>query len=98
MLKNLLEKLRGQDNWPEVQAVVRSILKYDEEPTRGYALPRNFAEVTFAYTDTQQEHQYGSITVEDSSSLYDAKENDTFTIRVNPAHPEKYYSPDGTTP
>jgi hypothetical protein len=50
--------------------------------------------VTFAYTDLQQQDQYGSITVSDSSELYDAKEEDTFMIRVDPRQGDKYYSPE----
>ncbi|MGA9670201.1 MAG: hypothetical protein WBQ94_13395 [Terracidiphilus sp.] len=96
MLKELLFKIRGVDKWTEVSATVRSIQQYEEPPTRAYEFPRKLADVTFAYTDTQSEHQYGCITVEDSSSLYDMKEDDTFSIRVNPAHPEQYYSPEAT--
>jgi hypothetical protein len=96
MLKEFLAKMRGVNKWTEVQANVRSVMKFEEPPPRIYEFPRKLAEVTFAYTDTQGEHQYGCITVEDSSDLYDAKEDDTFSIRVNPAHPEQYYSQEAT--
>jgi hypothetical protein len=97
MLKELWARMRGADRGPEVQATVRSVLRYEEPSARGrYVFSRRLADVTFAYMDTRQEHQYGSITVEDSSSLYDAKEDDTFMIRLNPAHPERYYSPETT--
>jgi len=98
MLKELLAKMRGAEKkWPEVQAVVRSAQQYDQFPTGRYAYLHNAkksADVTFAYFDLQQEHQYGSITVDDSSDLFDAKEDDTFTIRVDPCDGTKYYSPE----
>lgn len=96
MLKELWAKMRGAEKkWPVVQAVVRSILQYDDIPTGRYASdPRKLADVTFAYVDLQQQHQYGSITVDDSSDLFDAKEDDTFTIRVDPDDGTKYYSPE----
>ena len=95
MLKELLAKMRGTKNWPEVQATVRIVSQFEEPPHRRYEyLPRRMAEVTFAYTDPNGEQQYGSITVEDSSSLYDAQENDTFTVRVDPEHPDRCYSPE----
>jgi hypothetical protein len=98
MLLELWAKVRGAEKkWPEVQAVVRLVQQYDEVPTGRYAYlhdPRKFAEVTFAYVDLQQEHQYGSITVDESSDLFDAKEDDTFTIRVDTNDGTKHYSPE----
>ena len=82
MLKELWAKMRGVGTWPEVEATVRTVGQYELPSSQPYEFPRKLAEVTFAYTDTRREHQYGSITVEHSSTLYDAKENDTFTIRV----------------
>lgn len=96
MLKEFLLKIRGVDKWPEVSATVRSIQQFEEPSPERYEFPRKLADVTFAYTDTQRELQYGCITVEDSSLLYDMKEDDTFSIRVNPAHPEQYYSHEAT--
>jgi hypothetical protein len=96
MLKEFLAKLHGVNKWTDAKATVRSIMQYEEPSERAYEFPRKLADVTFAYTDTQGEHQYGCITVEDSSELYDAKEDDTFSIRVNPKHPEQCYSPEAT--
>ncbi|MGA2217914.1 MAG: hypothetical protein ABSG51_07500 [Terracidiphilus sp.] len=97
MLKEFLLKMRGVDRWPEVQATVRSVKPFEEPSYERYEFPRKLADVTFAYTDSQGELQYGCITVNDGSSLYDAKEDETFSIRVNPTHPEEYYSPEATT-
>ncbi|MGB6689035.1 MAG: DUF3592 domain-containing protein [Terracidiphilus sp.] len=94
MLKELWSKRRGAEKWPETQATVRSVMQYEEPPTHRYEYPRKLADVTFAYTDAQQELQYGWITVDDRSALYDAKENDTFSIRFNPAQPDQCYSPE----
>ena len=96
MLKELFAKMRGVDKWPEARATVRNMVQFEEPSPERYAFPRKLADVTFAYTDTQLELQYGCITVADSSSLYDAKEDDTFSIRVNPAHPDQYYSLEAT--
>jgi hypothetical protein len=97
MLKEFWASMRGIDKWPEIAATVRSVERYDGLSGGGrYAPPRKLADVTFAYTDTLNDHQYGWITVQDSSSLYDLKEDDTFSIRVNPKHPERYYSPEAT--
>ena len=84
------------DKWPEVQATVRSVEQFEDIPDRYGDSPRKLADVIFAYDDLQQEHQYGSITVDWNSALYDAKENDTFMVRVNPKQGEKYYSPEAT--
>jgi hypothetical protein len=92
MLRELWTKLRGTDKWPEAQATVRIVEQYEEPSAGRYESDRKLANVTFAYTDNQGSLQYGSITVQDSSDLYDAKENDTFSIRVDPMHPERYYS------
>ncbi|HUH63888.1 MAG TPA: hypothetical protein VLZ50_12865 [Terracidiphilus sp.] len=91
MLKDLFAKMRGTKNWPEVQATVRIVNQFEEPPEDRYELSRKLAEVT-AYLDPKGEHQCESITVEDSSLLYDAQENDTFTVRVNPEHLDQYYS------
>jgi hypothetical protein len=96
MLKEFLAKMHGVNKWTDVQATVRSVMQYEEPSPGAYEFPTKLADVTFAYTDTQGEHQYGCITVADSSELYDAKEDDTFSIRVNPTHPEQYYSPKAT--
>jgi hypothetical protein len=96
MLNEFLAKLRGVNKWTDVQATVRSVMQYEEPPERAYEFPTKLADVTFAYTDPLGEHQYGSITVMDSSELYDAKKDDTFSVRVNPKHPEQYYSPEAT--
>jgi hypothetical protein len=88
--------MRGVNQWTEVQATVRSVMQFEEPSLSDYEFPRKLADVTFTYTDTQGEHQYGCITVEDRSDLYDAKEDDTFSIRVNPTHPEQYYSHEAT--
>jgi hypothetical protein len=95
MLKELWSKMRGMDKWPEVQATVRNVERY-EMPVMAsvpyYQPPRSFAELTFDYADPNGDHQYGSITVGEESTLYDAQENDSFTIRVNPDHGDQYYS------
>jgi hypothetical protein len=98
MLKDLFAKMHGADKWPELQATVRIVKQYVEPAVDRYDVPRPVAEVTFAFTDGLGEHQYGAILVADSSSLYDAKEDDTFSIRVNPANPDQYDSPDAIKP
>jgi hypothetical protein len=96
MLKELWAKIRRADRWPEAQAIVRIVDWYLEPSGGRYEFDRKLADVTFAYTDSQGGLQYGCITVQDSSDLYDAKEDDTFSIRVNPAHPDQYFSSEAT--
>ena len=96
MLKDLFAKKHVADKWPEVQAIVRIVNQY-EEPVE-YDFPLKFAEGTFAFTDAQGEHQYGTLQVADSSSLYDAKEDDTFSILINPANPDQYDFPEAIRP
>lgn len=96
MLREFWAKLKGKDKWPEVSATVRSVELFDEPSYARYELPRKLANLTFAYTDGQGSLQYGWITVQDSSDLYDAKEGDTFSIRVDPSHPEQYFSSEAT--
>ena len=98
MLKELIAKMHGGGKWPEVQATVRIVKQYVEPAVDRYDVPRPVAEVTFAFTDGQGQHQYGAILVGESSELYDAKEDDTFAIRINPANPDEYDSPDALTP
>jgi hypothetical protein len=97
MLRELWPKVRGMDKWPEVQATVRQIERYEMPVMAGmpyYRPPRSLADLTFAYVDPGGDHQYGSITVGEESSLYDSQENDTFTIRVNPKYGDQYFSPE----
>jgi hypothetical protein len=98
MLKELIAKMHGADRWPEVQAIVRIVKQYVEPAVDRYDVPRPVAEVTFAFTDAQGEHQYGAILVGESSELYDAKEDDTFSIRINPANPDQYDFPEAIRP
>jgi hypothetical protein len=93
MLKELWAKMRGVDKWPEMQATVRRVERY-ELSSRYSEEPRKLVDVTFAYTDGHGDLQYGWITVDYLSDLFEGKEDDTFPIRVNPAHPDQYYSAD----
>ena len=97
MLRELWAKLRGVDRWPEVKATVRSVLQYEDPPYRHYDSAIKLADVTFAFTNGLGEHQYGCITVAYTSDLYDAKENDTFLIRIDPKDQDQYYSPEATS-
>lgn len=95
MLEEAWVKFRGIDKWPVTQAKVRFVEQYEEPPTQNrYArFPlAKAADITFAYSDGSPDGKYGSITVSETSSLYDAKENDLFPIRFNPKRPEQYYS------
>jgi hypothetical protein len=96
MFKELLAKFRGTNDWVETTATVRIVLQYEDVDDVRFAGEENrkIADVTFAFTDAKQELQYGSVTVTESSALYDAKENHTFTIRFNPANPDEYESED----
>lgn len=96
MFEKVWAKLHHAENWPEVQAIVRKVDQYELLRGRYQDISCRFAEITFAYTDPQQEHQYGVITVTDNSTLYDAKEDDFFSIRVNPEQPDQCYSPEAT--
>jgi len=96
MFEKIWAELHHAEKWPEVQAIVRKVDQYELLKGR-YPASYRFAEITFAYTDPQQQHQYGVITVAESSTLYDAKEDDVFPIRVNPEHPDQCYSPEATS-
>ena len=61
MLKELIAKMHGGGKWPEVQATVRIVKQYVEPAVDRYDVPRPVAEVTFAFTDGQGQHQYGAI-------------------------------------
>jgi hypothetical protein len=99
MLREFWARIRGaRKKWPETQATVRSIEHYEMPSGGRYQFPRKLADVTFAYTDREQQHQYGSITVNGSSELYDAKEDDFFLIRVDPDQGDKYFSSEAIGP
>jgi len=55
---------------------------------------RDWADVTFRYTDGDGGYQAGCYTVDSYTSLYNVEADDTFSIRYNPARPEEYFSSD----
>lgn len=93
MIEELWARLRGADKWPESVATVTSV---DRVPPQGRS--PGYATVSFCYRPSGAETQSGQYKVDSQSSLYNVDEMDTFPVRFNPAHPERYFSGEYTIP
>jgi hypothetical protein len=90
VIEEIWARLRGVQKWPETTATISSVYRYDKPAGRGGTAPA--ADVTFLYRDGNNELQSGVYTVDDNSSLFNIGENDTFTVRYDPRHPERFWS------
>ncbi|XBH18083.1 hypothetical protein P8935_01845 [Telmatobacter sp. DSM 110680] len=81
--------MRRIDRWPETAATVTSTDRFI--PERWQRGPSE-ATIGFCYTPDGGEIQSGQFRVDDGCSLFNVDERDTFPIRYDPAHPERYFS------
>src|SRR5262249_44257470 len=88
VLSTLVRRLRRIDQWPETTATVVSSEVVSEG---GYRAPPPSVRLDFYYRDSKGELQSGVVEADSFTSLYDLKENNTFTLRFNPRKPAKYY-------
>jgi hypothetical protein len=93
MIEELWAKMRGVDKWPETTATVTSV---DRTLAKGRS-PAH-ATITFNYRSSDGVMQSGSYYVGDQSSLYDLDEDQSFSVRYNPKHPNHYFSYEYTIP
>ena len=93
MIEDVLGRIRGAKNWPETLATVTSL---DRILPQGRSAGRTT--LAFCYTPPDGEIQSGEFLVDDGCSLYNMEEKDTFPLRYNPSHPERYWSSEYTIP
>jgi hypothetical protein len=88
MIEELLGRIRGTDRWTETSANVISTDRFIPE---SWQRGPSEATVVFCYTPDGGEIQSGEFRVDDGCSLFNLEESDTFPIRYDPAHPERYF-------
>jgi hypothetical protein len=89
MLQELIQKWRGIDHWPEVNARVVSSEVVSED---GYKKSLTFVRITFYYHDTSGDIQSGELVAGSFTSLYNLRVNDTFQVRVDQSRPSQFYT------
>lgn len=82
-----IERLRGIDEWPFVEAVVVSVRQIKEGNRYGDGAWRT---VRFRYRCGSQDFN-GRFFVDSYSSVYELASGDKFDIQCNPRHPRRYF-------
>jgi hypothetical protein len=89
MLQELIQRWRGIDHWPEVNATVASSEVVSEG---GYKKSLPSVRITFYYHDASGAIQSGELVADSFTSLYNLRVNDTFQVRVNPKRQSQFYA------
>jgi hypothetical protein len=82
-------RIRGIDRWPETQAQLTSVFRYVGRGPKGR--PRARAILKFRYTTLTGQDCSGELRITPLSPAYVAKEGETFSIRYDPAQPNRYW-------
>ena len=91
MFEDLVAKIRGVNSWPETLATISSVAKYQQSVGK-YGGTQARSCISFWYRDGHQNIQSGEFTVDEDSPLFNEEKDSTFTIRYNPARPNRYWS------
>lgn len=86
MIEELWRKLRGIDRWPETEADVAGVYRF--EGRRNCKL----AVVSFRYKDENGRYHTGQLRVDTYSSIYNLSVGDVINVRYNPARPDRFWS------
>jgi hypothetical protein len=86
MVEELWRKLRGVDRWPQTEAEVTAVSRFEGRRNRKIAVVR------FRYKDQAGCSHGGQVRVNDYSSLYHISIGDKTTVRYRPNHPDRYWS------
>ena len=86
-----IERLRGVDRWPFVQATVTSV-QQTSEGGRGGAWRRVF----FTYRCGSADYA-GKLSVDSNSSVYELAVGDTFDIQYNPREQSQHFCEEART-
>lgn len=86
-----IERLRGVDRWPFVQATVTSV-DQTSEGGRGGAWRRVF--FTYRY---RSEDYGGKFSVDSNSSVYEVAAGERFDIQCDPRTPSRYFCAEART-
>ena len=86
-----IERLRGVDRWPFVQATVTSV-EQTKEGGRGGA----WRSVFFTYRYRSEDYG-GKFSVDSNSSVYEVGVGETFDIQCDPRKPSQYFSEQAQT-
>lgn len=97
MLIEFWERLRGYDKWIETEAKIESsdIHEADIKNQYGQTMVREYdAGDRIAWSDAQGGQHQGKFSADEESPLYQLVDGNTFTIRYNPARPDRFYNRD----
>ena len=84
MLMEWYIRLRGIDQWPEVDAKVQSAVQHIQR--------FSICKLAFTYLDSRGELHTVRCVVKNDSSLFNVRPGDTFPVRYNPAKPGQWFS------
>jgi hypothetical protein len=97
MLIEIWERWRGYDKWVETEAKIESseIHETDIKNQYGQTMVKDYdAGDLITWLDARGEKHQSKFTVDEVSPLYQLVDGQTFTIRYDPEHPERFYHPD----
>src|ERR1035437_9363474 len=84
MLMECYVRHRGIDQWPRVDATVKSAVQHPGRFT--------VCKLVFAYVDLHGELHAVRCGIHNDSSLFNVVQGDTFPVRYNPAKPSQWFS------
>lgn len=83
MLEELWKKLRGIDRWPETEAEVTGIFRFDGRRNRKLAV------VSLRYKDENGHYHSPQFRVDSYSPIYNFSMGEITSVRYNPASPDR---------
>lgn len=86
MIEELWRKLRGIDHWPETEAEVSGVYRFEGRRNRQMAV------VNIRYKDESGCNHTGRFRVDTHSSFYNLSMGDLISVRYNPTRPDRYWS------
>jgi hypothetical protein len=97
MLIEMWERWRGYDKWVRTEAKIESseIHETDIKNQYGQTMVKDYdAGDLITWLDARGEKHQSKFSVGEVSPLYQLVDGQTFTIRYDPEHPERFYHPD----
>jgi hypothetical protein len=93
MLIEIWERLRGYDKWIQTEARIDSAGAARKALGKRYRVSNSsrFSANLLVWRDQRGKTHYGAFVNHDTSPLYQLLEDETITIRYDPARPDRYY-------
>lgn len=86
MIEDFWKRLQGIDHWPETQAEITGVFRFEGRRNRKLAV------VSFRYKDESGFYHTGQFRKDAYSSIYNVSMGDMINVRYNPARPDRYWS------